>query len=273
VGHAVEFGGATVRAMSMESRLTLCNMGAEIGARAALIGPDDTTFEYLRGRPFAPAGEAFAAACANWRTYASAPDATFDRVLRFDASVVEPMVTFGTTPAMGVPVTGCVADPAARANEDAQRELATALDYMQLAPGRAIDSIEVGTVFIGSCTNSRLDDLRAAASVLRAGRVAPGVRLLVVPGSQAVRRAAEAEGIADVVRAAGGEWGAPGCSLCVAMNEEVARPGEFVASTSNRNFQGRQGPGTRTLLMSPLTAAASALAGRVADPRPYLARA
>lgn len=272
VGHAVEFGGAAVRAMPMEARLTLCNMGAEIGARAALIAPDDTTFAYLRGRRFAPQGEAFAAACGRWRALASDAGATYDRVVHFDAGDVAPMVTFGTTPAMGVAVTGRVGDPADEASAERRRELAGALDYMQLAAGRAVASIGVGTVFIGSCTNSRLDDLRAAASVLRTGRVAPGVRLLVVPGSQAVRRAAEREGIADIVRAAGGEWGAPGCSLCVAMNDEMARPGEFVASTSNRNFQNRQGPGARTLLMSPLTAAATALAGHVADPRPILER-
>lgn len=272
VGHAVEFAGAAVRAMSMEARLTLCNMGAEIGARAALIAPDDVTFEYLRGRPFAPSGAAFDAACARWGGFVSDDDAVYDRVVRFDAGEVAPMVTFGTTPAMGVAVTGRVGDPAQSASAEGRRELAAALDYMQLEPGRAVDTIAVGTVFIGSCTNSRLDDLRAAASVLRTGRVPANVRLLVVPGSQAVRQAAEREGIADIVRAAGGEWGVPGCSLCVAMNDEVARPGEFVASTSNRNFQGRQGPGTRTLLMSPVTAAASALAGRVADPRPCLER-
>ena len=269
-GHAIEFAGSAVRGMTMEQRMTLCNMGAEMGARAALVAADATTIDYLRGRPSTPRGAAFDEACAHWRTMHSDEGARFDVKLSFDARQVEPMVTYGTTPAMGAPVTGHVADPAEETDAHARQELEAALRYMDLAPGRPISDIPVGTVFIGSCTNSRIEDLRAAASVLRRGKVAPGVRLLVVPGSQAVRRDAEAEGIASIVRDAGGEWGVPGCSLCVAMNHEVAEPGHYVASTSNRNFQGRQGPGTRTLLMSPTTAAASALEGRVADPRRYL---
>ena len=269
-GCAVEFSGRAVREMSIDERMTLCNMAAELGARAALIAPDDKTFDYLHGRPFAPKGGDWDEAWKRWRTLRTDDDAHFDVRLTFDATEVEPMVTWGTTPAMGVAVSGSVPNPAAVADR-AQRELLEeALRYMHLDPATPAECLPVDVVFIGSCTNSRIDDLRSAAAILRGRRISPHVRLLVVPGSQAVRRQAEAEGLDKVFLEAGGEWGRPGCSLCVAMNEEFAGAGRYVASTSNRNFQDRQGPGARTLLVSPLTAAASALQGRIADPRGFL---
>lgn len=269
-GYAVEYSGRAVRAMSIDERLTLCNMSAELGARHALVAPDDTTFGYLHGRAFSPKDAAWDAAVARWRTLKSDDDAVFDHRVRLDAGGIEPMVTFGTTPAMAVPVTGRVPDPASLADPAQREAVRAALAYTGFTPGLAANRIPVDEVFIGSCTNSRIDDLRGAASILRGRRVAGSVRLLVVPGSQSVRREAEAEGLDRVFRDAGGQWGRPGCSLCVAMNDEPAGAGHTVASTSNRNFRDRQGPGARTLLMSPLTAAASALEGRVADPRPYL---
>jgi 3-isopropylmalate/(R)-2-methylmalate dehydratase large subunit len=269
-GYAIEFSGGAVRALSIDDRMTLCNMSAELGASTALMAPDDATLEYLHGRPFAPKEAAWDAAAERWRELRSNDDADFDARLAFDASAVEPMVTWGTTPAMGVPVTGAIPDPAALTDAAERASTEEALRYMNLAPGARAESIPVDLVFIGSCTNSRIEDLRGATAILRGRRVAPGVRLLVVPGSQALRRQAEAERLHEVFLAAGGEWGRPGCSLCVAMNGEFAAPGQYVASTSNRNFPGRQGPGARTLLVSPLTAAASALAGRIADPRRFL---
>lgn len=272
-GCAVEFAGSTVRAMGIDERLTLCNMAAELGARAALVAPDDTTFAYLAGRRFAPKDAAWDEAVRRWRSLRSDDGARFDVSLEFDASTVEPMVTFGTTPAMGIAVSGTIPQPHLDADAGRRKALGIALEYMALEPGRPLAGHPVDVVFIGSCTNSRIDDLRAAAFILRQGKVATGVRLLVVAGSHAVRRQAEAEGLDRIVIDAGGEWGHPGCSLCVAMNDEAVAPGQYVASTSNRNFQGRQGPGARTFLMSPLTAAATALQGRVADPRPYIAHA
>jgi 3-isopropylmalate/(R)-2-methylmalate dehydratase large subunit len=269
-GHAVEFSGSTVRALSMDERMTLCNMTAELGARTALIAPDDKTLEYLRGRRFAPQGAAWEVAERRWRALKSDDGAHFDARLSVAASEVEPMVTWGSTPAMGVAVSGVVPEPAAVALGAQRDSMQKALGYMNLAPGTPAEQIPVDVVFIGSCTNSRIDDLRGAAAILRGRKIAPQVRLLVVPGSQAVRRQAEAEGLHDIFRAAGGEWGRPGCSLCVGMNDEFAGAGKYVASTSNRNFQGRQGPGARTLLVSPLTAAASALRGRITDPRKFL---
>lgn len=269
-GHAVEFAGEAVRRMSIEARMTLCNMAAELGARAALIAPDDRTAEYLSGRPFAPQGRDWDAAIARWRTLQSDDDAAFDAQLGFDAGTVEPMVTWGTTPAMAIPVSARVPDPAALPEPAQRAAFEQALRYMGLAPGASADTLPVDVAFIGSCTNSRIEDLRGAAGILRGRRIPARVRLLVVPGSQAVRRQAEAEGLHRIFTDAGGEWGPPGCSLCVAMNDEFAEPGQYVASTSNRNFQGRQGPGARTLLVSPLTAAASALEGRIADPRRFI---
>lgn len=264
-GYAIEFCGSAVAAMSMEARMTLCNMAAEMGARTAVIAPDGKTLDYLHGRPNAPArGSAFDAAAERWLGLASDPDAVFDRVVTLDASRVVPMVTYGTSPDTALPVSGHVPVPETEAAR-------AALRYMQLAPGMAMADLKVQRVFIGSCTNARIEDLRAAVRVLRGRRIARGVALQVVPGSAAVVRQAEIEGLGDVFRLAGATWGEPGCGLCVCMNGESASPGEVVASTSNRNFPGRQGQGTRTILMSPATAAATALAGRVADPRSYLA--
>jgi 3-isopropylmalate/(R)-2-methylmalate dehydratase large subunit len=271
-GYAIEYFGSAVRRMSVEERMTLCNMSAELGARAALVAPDDTTFSYLLGRRFVPQGAAWDNALERWRALRTSDDAHFDARLQFDASTVEPMVTYGTTPAMGMPVGGRIPDPGTLADRAQRQSVEQALRYMDLKPGTTAEALPVDMVFIGSCTNARIDDLRGAASVLRGKKIAKDVRLLVVPGSQAVRRQAEAEGLHEIFRSAGGEWGRPGCSHCVAMNDEFAGAGKYIASTSNRNFQDRQGPGARTLLMSPLTAAASALKGKVADPRLLMSR-
>ena len=259
-GHVIEFQGEAVRAMSMDERMTLCNMAIEAGARSGMVAPDDTTFEYLHGRPMAPTGEAWERAVADWRTLASDPGASFDREVRVDVSALEPQVTWGTDPGMGMSVSGVVPEPRHAGHRKA-------LEYMGLAPGRPIAGQPVQVVFIGSCTNSRISDLRAAAALMRGRRVASGVRTVVVPGSQQTRRQAEAEGLDRVFIEAGAEWHQSGCSLCIAMNGDRAAPGQYVVSTSNRNFEGRQGQGARTLLASPATAAASAIAGAVADPR------
>ncbi len=266
-GHVLEYAGTTIDALDMEERMTLCNMSIEAGARAGMIAPDATTFRWLEGRRFAPKGDAWEAALARWRTLRTDEGASFDATVSLDATRLEPMVTYGTNPGMGVAVTGRIPSPDAAPTPAERAALAKALDYMQLAPGAAIAGQRVDVVFIGSCTNSRLGDLRAAAGVLRGRRVAPGVRVLVVPGSKAVKRQAEAEGLDAVFREAGAEWREAGCSMCIAMNGDELEPGQYAVSTSNRNFEGRQGRGGRTLLASPLTAAASALAGRVADPR------
>ncbi len=262
-GHVIEFRGEAVRAMSMEGRMTLCNMAIEAGARAGMVAPDETTFAYLHGRPMAPKGAEWDAALERWKRLPTDPGAVFDRTVSLDASALEPQVTWGTDPGMVIPVTGRVPEPAGAGQ-------AKALDYMGLAAGEAIAGRPVQVVFVGSCTNSRLGDLRDAASVLRGRRVAPGVRMLVVPGSQAIKAQAEAEGLHRVFIEAGAEWHQSGCSLCIAMNGDRAAAGQYVVSTSNRNFEGRQGQGARTLLASPLTAAASAITGKVADPRPLL---
>lgn len=265
-GHVVEYRGSAVRAMSMESRMTLCNMSVEWGARAGMVAPDDTTFDYLRGRPNAPSGNDWDDAVEYWRTLTSDDDAHFDERIAIDARDVRPFVTWGTTPAQGVPIDGLVPDPTDFADERERAAAESALAYMGLTPNTPMRQIEVDSVFVGSCTNGRIEDLRAAASVLRGRKVAGGVRLLVVPGSMRVREEAEAEGLHDVFLAAGGEWRTAGCSLCLGMNEDRLANGERCASTSNRNFQGRQGPGGRTHLVSPLVAAASAVAGRIAAP-------
>ena len=259
-GHVIEFRGGTVRAMSMEQRMTLCNMAIEAGARAGLVAPDDTTFAWLAGTPRAPRGAAFEAAVGAWRTLASDDGAVFDRVVRIDATTIRPTLTWGTHPGTALAVDAPVPAPA----DDAE---ARAQAYTGLAAGRAIAGTPVDVVFVGSCTNGRLSDLRDVAQVLAGRRVHPRVRMLVVPGSEQVKREAEAEGIDRVVRAAGAEWREPGCSMCIAMNGDLVAPGQLAVSTSNRNFEGRQGPGARTLLASPLTAAASAVAGAVADVR------
>ncbi len=261
-GHAIEFRGSTVRALTMEGRMTLCNMAIEAGARAGMVAPDEVTFAWLRGRPRAPQGAAFDAACERWRALAGDPGASYDREVRIDARAVRPTVTWGTDPGTAIAIDAPV--PAAR--DVAARR---GQSYMGSAEGRAMAGTPVDVVFVGSCTNSRLPDLRAAAEVLRGRRVHPRVRMLVVPGSERVKREAEAEGLDAVFRAAGAEWREPGCSMCIGMNGDIARPGELVVSTSNRNFEGRQGKGVRTVLASPPTAAASAIAGAIADPRDY----
>ena len=263
-GHAVEYRGSAIRALSMEERMTVCNMSIEAGARAGLVAPDETTYSYLAGRPAAPAGPAWDAAVARWRTLPSDEGAAFDRVERIDASSLEPMITWGTSPGMGIPVRGKVPGP----NGDAGLE--KALRYMGLEPGTPLLGRKIDVVFIGSCTNSRLSDLREAARVFRGRKVASGVRALVVPGSQAIKKQAEAEGLDRVFREAGAEWREAGCSMCLAMNDDRLEPGQYAVSTSNRNFEGRQGPGGRTFLASPLTAAASAVTGKVADARELL---
>jgi 3-isopropylmalate/(R)-2-methylmalate dehydratase large subunit len=265
-GHVIEYTGSAIRALDMEGRMTICNMSIEAGARAGMIAPDDVTVEWLTGRPHAPGGADWFTALARWRGVRSDPGARYDRTIAIDASAIEPMITFGTNPGMGMPITGVVPDPDAA--DPAQRAmLARALRYMDLPPGAPLLGHPVDVVFIGSCTNARLGDLRAAASVMRGRSVAPGVRVLVVPGSQQVKRQAEREGLDRVFRAAGAEWREPGCSMCIAMNGDAIAPGQYAVSTSNRNFEGRQGPGGRTFLASPLTAAAAAVTGRVADVR------
>jgi 3-isopropylmalate/(R)-2-methylmalate dehydratase large subunit len=266
-GHVIEYRGPVVRALSMEERMTVCNMSIEAGARAGLVAPDETTFAYLRGRPLAPTGAAFDDAVARWRALPSDPGARFDRAVTLDGGAIEPMVTWGTNPGMSAPVGGRVPRPDELATDRARAELRAALAYMGLAPGQPVEGLPVDVVFIGSCTNGRLSDLRAAAAVVRGRRVRDGVTALVVPGSKRVRAEAEAEGLDRVFRAAGFEWRGAGCSMCLAMNDDKVPPGRYCASTSNRNFEGRQGPGARTFLMSPPMAAAAALAGRVVDVR------
>ncbi len=262
-GHVIEYRGETIEALTMEERMTVCNMSIEAGARAGMIAPDEVTFAWLKGRPQAPKGEAWDAAVAHWRQLPSDDGARYDREVRIDAAAVKPTVTYGTHPGMAIAMDAPV--PAAR-NAPQQR----ALDYMHARAGQPMLGMAVDVVFVGSCTNSRLPDLREAANVLRGQRVAEGVRMLVVPGSEAVRRDAEREGLHEVFTAAGAEWRVPGCSMCIAMNGDLAQPGQLVVSTSNRNFEGRQGQGARTVLASPATAAASAIAGKIADPREYL---
>jgi 3-isopropylmalate/(R)-2-methylmalate dehydratase large subunit len=269
-GHVIEFAGPAVRAMSIEARMSLCNMSIEMGSRSGLVAPDEVTFAYLKGREFAPTGAAWDHAVEYWAALASEPDAVFDTEISINASEVEPMITYGTSPGMAIGIQSSIPDPA-RLPEEEATALAAALDYMALRPGDQLIGQKVDTVFIGSCTNSRIEDMRAAASVLKGRSVAGGTVLKIVPGSQAVKRQAEAEGLDEIFTRAGAQWGEPSCSLCVAVNGDVGRSGEYVASTSNRNFQGRQGPGVRTLLMSPMTAAATAVHGAVADPRPFLA--
>jgi len=263
-GHVIEYRGATVRALSMEERMTVCNMSIEAGARAGMIAPDETTYEYLRTRPRAPKGGAWDRAVAHWRTLPSDAGAHFDRELTLDGSSIEPMVTYGTNPGMVVSVSGSIP---LRLNDPVFDK---ALAYMGLRAGEPIGNQPVNVVFIGSCTNGRLSDLRGAAGLLRGHKIARGVRALVVPGSQQVKKAAEAEGLDRIFIEAGAEWRESGCSMCLGMNGDTVAAGEYSISTSNRNFEGRQGQGARTLLASPLTAAASAVRGRVTDPRQFL---
>ncbi len=266
-GHVFEYRGEAIRALTMEQRMTICNMSIEGGARAGLVAPDDATFDFLAGRPHAPHGHAWDAAVESWRRLPTDDGAVFDRSITIDADALEPMVTYGTNPGMGIPITSRVPDPDQAADASARRALERALDYMSLTPGQPILGQKVDVVFVGSCTNGRISDLRLAAAVLKDRRVADGVRMMVVPGSEEVKRQAEAEGLGAIFRAAGAEWREAGCSMCIAMNGDQLTPGQYAISTSNRNFEGRQGAGGRTFLASPLTAAASAIAGVVTDPR------
>ncbi|HVO10043.1 MAG TPA: 3-isopropylmalate dehydratase large subunit [Vicinamibacteria bacterium] len=271
-GHVFEYRGEAVRTMGMEERMTVCNMSIEGGARAGLVAPDDTTYQYLSGRPQAPNGAEWDRALASWRALPTDEGAEFDKSVTLDVAALAPMITWGTNPGMGAQVTERVPDPA-RIGDPAQRAAAEkALAYMGLRPGAPLLGQPIDVVFIGSCTNGRLSDLRAAASVFDGRKVAPKVRVLVVPGSQAVKADAEREGLDAVFKKAGAEWRDPGCSMCIAMNGDQVEPGQYAVSTSNRNFEGRQGKGARTLLASPLTAAAAAVEGRVADARALLAR-
>ena len=260
-GHVIEYRGDTMRALDMEERMTVCNMSIEAGARAGMIAPDETTYRYLEGRPRAPQGEAWERALEAWRALPTDAGARFDREVDLDAAGVEPMITYGTNPGMVIPIGGAIPQ------RPGDAAFGQALAYMGLTPGEPIRDQPVNVVFLGSCTNARLSDLRAAARLLRGRRIAPGLRMLVVPGSQQVKRQAEAEGLDRVFIEAGAEWRESGCSMCLGMNGDVVGRGEYSVSTSNRNFEGRQGSGARTLLASPLTAAACAVRGRVTDPR------
>jgi len=264
-GHVIEYAGEAVRALSVEGRMTLCNMSIEAGARAGMVAPDETTFAYIKGRRFAPKGSEWEAAMARWRTLPSDAGAKFDKIVEIDASDLAPFVTWGTNPGMVVPVTSRVPELPANGSDRASAE--RMLEYMGLQPGTAIEQIAIDRVFIGSCTNSRLEDLRAAARVAKGYKVASGVRAMVVPGSQKVKHAAEQEGLHKVFQEAGFEWRESGCSMCLGMNPDILQPGERCASTSNRNFEGRQGRGGRTHLVSPMMAAAAAVAGHFTDIR------
>ncbi len=265
-GHVIEYTGPAIRALDMEGRMTVCNMSIEAGSRAGMIAPDETTFAYLKGRPASPGPEAWETTKKDWASLCTDPGASYDRKVTLDAGSLEPMVTYGTNPGMGMPISGRIPDPEAL-DPERREGLTKALRYMDVRPGSRLTEQPVQVVFLGSCTNSRLSDLRAAATLLEGRKVADGVRMLVVPGSQQVKREAEAEGIGEIFTAAGAEWRSPGCSMCLAMNSDKLRPGEYAMSTSNRNFEGRQGPGGRTFLGSPLTAAATAITGFVTDPR------
>ncbi|MFV1857790.1 MAG: 3-isopropylmalate dehydratase large subunit [Anaerolineales bacterium] len=269
-GHVIEYTGPAIRALDMEQRMTVCNMTIEAGARAGMIAPDDTTFEYLAGREYAPSGQAWHSALGNWRQVATDEGAIYDRTVTLDAGELEPMITYGTNPSMGILLSERI--PALdRFSDVGQRQsVEKALQYMDLQPGQSLLGHEIDVVFIGSCTNSRITDLRLAAGILDGRKVAEGLRMLVVPGSQSVKRQAEAEGLHEIFRNAGAEWREAGCSMCLAMNGDELKAGQYGVSTSNRNFEGRQGRGGRTFLASPLTAAASAISGEITDPRKLL---
>jgi 3-isopropylmalate/(R)-2-methylmalate dehydratase large subunit len=268
VGHVVEYCGDAISALSMEGRMTVCNMSIEFGARAGMIAPDDTTFAYIQGRPYAPSGGEWGKALDYWRTLPSDAGASFDKEVSLDAARLAPMVTWGTSPEHAAPITGGVPDPRSAVNETAAGEIAAALDYMALEPGMPLSDIPIDRVFIGSCTNSRIEDLREAAAIARLGRAR--VPAWIVPGSRSVKRQGEREGLDQVFIRAGFEWRDPGCSLCTAINGDQLRPGERCASTSNRNFRGRQGTGSRTHLVSPAMAAAAALEGHLTDVREFM---
>jgi 3-isopropylmalate/(R)-2-methylmalate dehydratase large subunit len=266
-GHVIEYAGEAIRALSMEGRMTICNMSIEAGARAGLVAPDGTTYAYLMGRPATPKGAAWEQALTLWRTLASDDAAAFDREVHLDASEAEPFLTWGTNPEQAAPITGIAPDPSGYADPIAADTAARALAYMELSPGQPLEGLPIQRVFIGSCTNSRIEDLRAAAEIVQGRKIAEGVRAMVVPGSGLVRAAAEDEGLDRIFLDAGFEWREPGCSMCLGMNPDRLAPGERCASTSNRNFEGRQGRGGRTHLMSPAMAAAAAVTGRLTDVR------
>jgi 3-isopropylmalate/(R)-2-methylmalate dehydratase large subunit len=265
-GYVLEYRGSAIRSLSMDGRMTICNMSIEAGARAGMVAPDETTFEYLKGRPHAPEGADWDEAVAYWRTLHTDDDAVFDAEVFLDANELEPFVTWGTNPGQGVPLNASVPDPESMTDPSDQQSARRALDYMDLTPGTPMKDIPVDVVFMGSCTNSRLDDLRAFASIIKGHKKADGVRVMVVPGSARVRLEAEAEGIDKIVEQFGGEWRFAGCSMCLGMNPDQLQPGERAASTSNRNFEGRQGKGGRTHLVSPLVAAATAIRGTLSSP-------
>jgi 3-isopropylmalate/(R)-2-methylmalate dehydratase large subunit len=268
-GHVVEFAGPAIEALSMEGRMTVCNMTIEAGARAGLVAPDQKTYDYMVGKPMAPKGGAWKMALAYWKTLPSDPGATYDREVKLDASDIAPLVTWGTSPEDVVPITGAVPDPSTARDDNKRRAMERALEYMGITAGTKMTDIPIQTAFIGSCTNGRIEDLRAAAAVARGRKVADGVRALVVPGSGLVKHQAEEEGLDRIFTEAGFEWREAGCSMCLAMNPDKLAPGERAASTSNRNFEGRQGPGGRTHLMSPAMVAAAAIRGRIADVRDF----
>ncbi len=266
-GHVFEYTGSTIRGLSMEERMTICNMSIEGGARAGMVAPDDATFEYLAGRPYAPQGADWDRAVEAWRRLPTDEGAAYDKSVTLDAGTLEPMITYGTNPGMGLPITARVPDPDSIADVSQRNALVKALGYMDLRPGQAMLGQPVDVVFIGSCTNSRISDLRLAAGLLKGRKVKDGLRMLVVPGSTQIKKQAEAEGLDRIFREAGAEWREAGCSMCIAMNGDMLEPGQYSVSTSNRNFEGRQGKGGRTFLASPLTAAASAVTGVVTDVR------
>jgi 3-isopropylmalate/(R)-2-methylmalate dehydratase large subunit len=266
-GCVFEYRGSAISSLSMEERMTVCNMSIEGGARAGLVAPDDGTYQFLAGRAFVPKGAGWDAAVQRWKKLPTDEGATYDHTISIDANALEPMITFGTNPGMGIPVSGIVPDPAAISDPLERDSLTKALQYMDLQPGKPLAGQPINVVFVGSCTNSRMSDLRAAASVMKGRKVNPKVRMMVVPGSMEIKRQAEAEGLDKVFREAGADWREAGCSMCIAMNGDQLQPGEYSVSTSNRNFEGRQGKGGRTFLASPLTAAASAITGVVTDIR------
>jgi 3-isopropylmalate/(R)-2-methylmalate dehydratase large subunit len=268
-GYAVEYAGSAIRSLSMEGRMTICNMSIEAGARAGMIAPDETTFSYLMGRRFAPQGKAWDEAVAHWKTLPTDEGATFDRELHIDAATLAPAVTWGTSPGMHATIDGTVPMLSDAKTEADKKSFERAYEYMDLKPGTPMEQISINTVFLGSCTNGRIEDLRAAAAVVKGHHIATKIRAMVVPGSQAVKRQAEAEGLDEIFKAAGFEWREPGCSMCLGMNPDILQPGERCASTSNRNFEGRQGRGGRTHLVSPEMAAAAAITGHFTDIRKW----
>lgn len=269
-GYVIEYTGSAIRSLSMEERMTVCNMSIECGARAGMIAPDETTYDFIAGREYAPAGKAWHQAMSYWQQLPSDPGATYDRVVTLDGGQIKPMVTFGTNPGMGMAVTGTIPSPDSLTETNQKLALEKSLAYMGLQPSQPLLGHPIDVVFVGSCTNGRISDLRLAARLMKGRKVAPGVKMLVVPGSQQVKKQAEAEGLDLIFTEAGAEWREAGCSMCIAMNGDQLAPGQYAVSTSNRNFEGRQGKGGRTFLASPLTAAASAIAGCVADARSLL---